>query len=551
MAVVASAYSLHEALHDAKERVARLKVEGPSPEEVQARSEVVRLFWDIGNKQAAVTEAQHAFGRARLCNDNSVAARSSFIVALVHAASKHDAQAREAAANGLAALGESAAAEEPLVNLLARLGDAAGAQKGKLENQLIEELDPAVAEELYAPSLQPALTELAMFRAQDAPAGVTKLRGIAASPASGTVDSVAWMQTAGRITLECPLDSTDCEEKDVEVMVSSWQLQVKVKGARLEDMCGEFCNDVIREGCWWRILRRAAGTFLSVSIAKKAGMVWSAGPWNAAPLNPRRAQTVAWTAEQREELALKENVRELIPVSSGSRAIQEVAPGYLYPSKEARMLAPKSKQMRFTADDLCIGIDVRQDRFTVTAEVHFDRFALDWAERELPYEDLLAADVWADGMYVFLLGDELNPLLWVEFDGTVVPEKTTWAITTTDKFRSRQRNPGDASPTLRIKCVKAPRSVGMWSSPFTWCGQTRLAYCDADQSIRFEAMPGAYTLRRAGYDPEEPDFADFVEELLADVMGQTGHLSAQQQRELLREVMERIASEATCFEQAS
>jgi len=549
MAVLVPTYSLHDALHDAKDRVAKLKADGPSLEEVQARSEVIRLFWDIGNKQAAVTEAQHAFGRARLCNDSSATARSSFIVALVHAASKHNAQAREAAANGLAVLGQSAAAEEPLVNLLARLSDAAGAQKGKLENRLIEELDPTVAEELYAPSLQPALAEMAMFAAQEAPAGVIKLRGLAASPASGSVDGVIWAQTAGRITLECPLDS-DCEEKDVEVMVSSWQLQVKVKGARQENLCREFSNDVIREGCWWRILSRAAGTFLFISIAKKGGMVWSAGPWNVAPLNPRRALSVAWTLEQKEEQALKESIRELIPVASGSRAIQEVAPGYLYPSKEARMLAPVSKHLRFTADDLCIGIDARQDRFTVSAEVHFDRFALDWVERELPYEDLLAADVWETGMYIFLLGDELNPLIWVEFDGSIVPEKTTWAITTTDKFRSRQRNPGDASPTLRIRCVKAPRSVGTWSSPFAWCGQTRLAYSDADQTARFEAMPGAFTLRRAGYDPEEPDFADFVEELLGDVMSQSGHLSASQQRELLREVMQRIAGEATCFEQA-
>jgi len=67
---------------------------------------------------------------------------------------------------------------------------------------------------------------------------------------------------------------------------------------------------------------------------------------------------------------------------------------------------------------------------------------------------------------------------------------------------------------------------------------------------RFEpTIPGAVVLRRAGYDPEEPDFLEFVEELLADVTAQTGHMTAAQQAKLLREVVSRIHAEAGAFQQ--
>ncbi|CAE7568256.1 unnamed protein product [Symbiodinium necroappetens] len=131
-----------------------------------------------------------------------------------------------------------------------------------------------------------------------------------------------------------------------------------------------------------------------------------------------------------------------VPLAQGplqrSRATEEGAmPGFL-----------------FAPDDLCIGIDTLQDSKTITVRIHFETEALHVVQKIMPLEELFAADILDDRINIFLQGDEQNPILWAGLSGRCIPKSTTWALTTCDSFRNRQRNPSAPGHALAIVLKK-------------------------------------------------------------------------------------------------
>ncbi|CAJ1403782.1 unnamed protein product [Effrenium voratum] len=92
--------------------------------------------------------------------------------------------------------------------------------------------------------------------------------------------------------------------------------------------------------------------------------------------------------------------------------------------------------------------------------------ALQVAQRIMPLEELLAADILEDRINIHLQCDNQNPILWASLSGRCLPKQSAWRLTTCDRFRDRQRNPGAPGHALSIVLMKDKEHLGEWETPF-------------------------------------------------------------------------------------
>merc|ERR1712080_733593 len=71
-------------------------------------------------------------------------------------------------------------------------------------------------------------------------------------------------------------------------------------------------------------------------------------------------------------------------------------------------------------------------------------------------------------------GDEANPIIWSRLADEVVPLATSWRITTSDRFRARQRDGSDPAPMLEVNLVKYRAASGPMRPPLAECWNHRL-----------------------------------------------------------------------------
>merc|ERR1712048_246833 len=178
------------------------------------------------------------------------------------------------------------------------------------------------------------------------------------------------------------------------------------------------------------------------------------------------------------------------------------------------------------ADDLCLGITEKQTEKDATIEVHFEKWAFEEIKNKYPLESVLAADISEQEVMIFIQGDKLNPILYGKLAGRCIPEQTRWKMTSSEKCRVRQVNPGGCSPALEVKLVKETGEV--WASVFSNCIQHRLMIQELteDGPKRFEGLNDADILRRGGYDLNEPDFWSYVDQYVNETMKKTGNSTA-------------------------
>merc|ERR1711974_207880 len=144
---------------------------------------------------------------------------------------------------------------------------------------------------------------------------------------------------------------------------------------------------------------------------------------------------------------------------------------------------------------------------------------------------LLAADVWTNAVCLFFQGDKINPLVWGELAGEVLPYQTTWRLSSNEPMRRRQEELGSYSPVLEVYLRKAPHSWGMWEKVFKQCVQAKLMVQQWQEGKpRDKGIPGVAVARRAGYDLDEPDFWSFVNEYCHETFKKTGHSTAPKKR---------------------
>merc|ERR1712194_968670 len=163
------------------------------------------------------------------------------------------------------------------------------------------------------------------------------------------------------------------------------------------------------------------------------------------------------------------------------------------------------------------------------------RYAWEKIKGHHPVETLLGADIWERQLCVFLHGDKSNPILWGEFNGQIVPAETKWKIVSTEVCRRRQRVVGSYSPALEVKLLKLQKHV-KWDKVFSNCLHHRLMLQDEDfpsekGSKRFDVlslqgMKDAQPIQRAGFDYDDPDFWNSVDDYVAETMKRTGHSAA-------------------------
>jgi hypothetical protein len=233
-----------------------------------------------------------------------------------------------------------------------------------------------------------------------------------------------------------------------------------------------------------------------------------------------------------------------------------------YPPTHSSVFSPISDSYICSADDMCIGTSVKQDHAKIVLELHFDHEALAYYESIKPYEDLFGADITHNSVYVFIRGDDQNPIMNASLTGEIFPDGTTWRIGTGDVFRQRQKTLGVATPTLEITMVKADGNRYEWPKIFESCWQHRLMvknqgeYEDMVSAVeelqwtddttdpehkatlqekadkletfveqRFDGIPGATTFRRHGYDINSPDYWMNVYDHVNLLVAQQGYSS--------------------------
>eukprot|EP00439_Symbiodinium_sp_Y106_P046331 s1442_g5.t3 len=295
-----------------------------------------------------------------------------------------------------------------------------------------------------------------------------RLRRFDATPGKGKSGSVEWQQSMGTLSLSCPITQSGLKEEDVLVEASTCELQVFVQGKKLADMSGMLCGSIRQNLSWWRLRREVARRMncgvdeaherltLEVELAKTTHKSWP-DVWHKKEMkHPDARSGYPWTPAMEAAQDTKHATR--VPLAQGplqrSRATEEGAmPGFL-----------------FAPDDLCIGIDTLQDSKTITVRIHFETEALHVVQKIMPLEELFAADVLDDRINIFLQGDEQNPILWAGLSGRCIPKSTTWALTTCDRFRNRQRNPSAPGHALAIVLKKHKDYHGSWPQLFSMLG---------------------------------------------------------------------------------
>ncbi|CAE7383544.1 unnamed protein product [Symbiodinium sp. CCMP2456] len=297
------------------------------------------------------------------------------------------------------------------------------------------------------------------------------------------------------LSLSCPITQSGLKEEDVLVEVSTCELQVHVQGKKLADMSGMLCGSIRQNLSWWRLRREVARRMncgvdeaherltLEVELAKTTHKSWP-DVWHKKEMkHPDARSGYPWTPAMEAAQDTKRAAR--VPLAQGplqrSRATEEGAmPGFL-----------------FAPDDLCIGIDTLQDSKTITVRIHFETEALHVVQKIMPLEELFAADILDDRINIFLQGDEQNPILWAGLSGRCIPKSTTWALTTCDSFRNRQRNPSAPGHALAIVLKKHKDYYGSWPQLFSTCVQHPLMLKNYDElEDLLEALRGDEEDRR-------------------------------------------------------
>ncbi|CAE8607989.1 unnamed protein product, partial [Polarella glacialis] len=321
---------------------------------------------------------------------------------------------------------------------------------------------------------------------------VAVLRHFLVQPAAGTADGVEWHQSMGRITVCCPLEDRGIASGDVSVEISSCQIQVSISGQPLRIMTGNLNGTVISPFCWWtlqdEVLRRrtrgadSAWTRLNlvVHLVKKEPRAWRE-LWHPQGMkHPAARGSYAWTQPMHDACSQDSAEKQLISVQPGFRR---------------GLSSAEVDEFLFAPDDMCIGVDAMQDSRTVTVQIHFDSEALAVVQQSVPLEELLAANVWEDEIVVFLRGDEQNPILAAELCGRCLPAESSWRLTTSDRYRSRQRDVAGPGHMLELVLRKHPQDQGSWTSLFKRCMQHRLMLRNYDEledileALKEDALP--------------------------------------------------------------
>jgi len=326
---------------------------------------------------------------------------------------------------------------------------------------------------------------------------VQSLRRFHAEPDHGKDGRVHWQQTMGSMTLSCPLVQGNLKEEDLVVEASTCQLQVLVQNKPLAGLNGMLYGTVLPNLCSWRLERVASQRMtrgideafqritLHIQLAKQSHKSWPQLWYDKDMKHPAARSGYAWTPamEAAQDTAERTELRAL---HQGQPERSREGGGLL-----------------FAPDDLCIAVDTLQDTKTMTVRVHFDAEALDVAQRILPLEELLAADVLEDRVSIYLQCDPQNPILWAKLNGRCNPKESSWSMTTCDRFRDRQQNCSAPGHALAIVLTKQKESRGMWEQPFALCLQHPLMLKNYDELADVSEALNADQADAARLSPEQ------------------------------------------------
>lgn len=380
-------------------------------------------------------------------------------------------------------------------------------------------------------------------------------------PPGGDADGVEWIQSMSRMTLSYQLDA-DVTQDDVELKLAGFQMEVSVKGSKLKPLTGEL-QDLVRSppNSWWLLAgEEGSPKTLVVQLMKLRHGAWG-GPWYVGQLHPKKKGRFWWNPvakvqAEEEEKKIKLNKYETVP--PGRPDEDDTA---WYPPTPASVFSPLSDKYFCSPDDLVIGTNVKQDKRHIYLYIHFDNEALEYFEQQVPYEDLFAADLTMNSVYVFIRGDDQNPIINATFSGFINAEETKWKMTTEETFRKRQRSQGSASPALMLTIPKAEGYCFEWQETFDACWQHRLMVKNqgdynemieafeqlqwmeetADpmyraelqdkvnkletwQEERYDGIPEAMTFRRSGYDIESVDYWENVYDYVRETVKNYGYV---------------------------
>merc|ERR1711904_157015 len=144
----------------------------------------------------------------------------------------------------------------------------------------------------------------------------------------------------------------------------------------------------------------------------------------------------------------------------------EVDDTAFYPPQHSSVFSPMSAQYLCSPDDVVIGTNLKQTDKTITIMIHFDYEAISYFESLKCYDDLFGADITPTSVYVFIRGDDQNPIINATTMGEIAPTECSWRITTDEPFRNRQKVSGTPTPVLEITLVKAPGLRYVWPKAF-------------------------------------------------------------------------------------
>lgn len=382
-------------------------------------------------------------------------------------------------------------------------------------------------------------------------------------PPGGAVDGVEWIQSMSRITLSYQFSDTDVSQDDIVVKLAGFQIEVLCKGDKVKALTGEL-QDLVKAAplSWWILSKDEGGPpTIAIQLLKLKHGAWG-GPWYVGQLHPRRKGRFFWTAAGK-QLAEKDD--ELIKLNK----FEEIAPGRpkdeetaWYPPTPSSVFTPISDKYLCSPDDIVLGTHVTQDNRHIWLSISFDYQALSYFSQEVPYEDLFAADIGQNSVYVFIRGDDQNPIINATLAGYIYAESTTWKMTTDDTYRKRQKATDSPCQVLLITMTKAEGYTEEWPQIFQACWQHRLMVKNQDEyedmigaleelqwldesapetqrielqekadklndyrEERFDGIPEAMTYRRSGYDLEAGDFWENVYDCVREAVNSNGYAS--------------------------
>jgi hypothetical protein len=393
---------------------------------------------------------------------------------------------------------------------------------------------------------------------------MTSLRQFPASPpGGGEIGGLQWIQTAGKITLSYELESADITEADVEVKMTGFQVEVSVKGQKVKDVTGDL-YELVRPppNSWWTLSKDGLKPTLVMQFMKLQHGSWPECFYTGS-LHPRKKTRFIWTERakasmEKEQLQIRLNNFEV--VAPGRPDEDDTA---WYPPTHSTVFSPKSDTYLCSPDDVVIGTNIKQDAHKLYLYIGFDFEALSYFESQRCYEDLFGADITSKSAYIFMRGDDQNPIINATFMGELLPEACSWKMVTDESFRKRQKAVAAPSPALLIVLEKAAGYCYEWPRIFESCWQHRLMvqnlgeyeemidavealqYTDdttdpeykaslqekADNlnsfvEVRYSGIPDAMTYRRHGYDIDSGDYWANVYDYVNDTVKNYGYASA-------------------------